>query len=77
MLIEKQKILGVLSQRCDEHCVEEAARELPDHVDSERDATLLQKYGVDPQALPGPVDETSHGEAGSQVTPPGFEAGPG
>ncbi len=77
MLIEKQKILGVLSERCDQHRVEEAARELPEPVDSERDATLLQKYGLDPQALPGAVEETSHGEAGSRVTPPGFEDGPG
>jgi hypothetical protein len=33
--------------------VDQASRELPDHVDTEQHADLLQKFGLDPQDVLG------------------------
>jgi hypothetical protein len=51
--IPKEKILEQLRQRGDEDKAQEADRELPDQVDTERDSGLLSKFGIDPKELLG------------------------
>jgi hypothetical protein len=53
MEIPKDKILELLRQRGDHDKPEKAERELPDTVDTERDKSLLDKLGIDPQDLMG------------------------
>jgi len=51
--IPKDKIRDQLRQRGDHDKAGQAESELPDQVDTERDAGLLEKFGVDPQDLAG------------------------
>ena len=51
--IDKEMVLGLLRERGDHAKADEAARELPDRVDTERDSGLLQRFGVDPSDLLG------------------------
>ena len=53
MKIDKQQIMQLVQQFGDQAKAEEAERELPDEVDTERDQGLLQKFGVDPANIPG------------------------
>ena len=53
MEIPKDKILDLLRQREEHDKADQAERELPDTVDTERDSGLLLKIGVDPQELGG------------------------
>lgn len=49
MEIPKEQILDMLRQRGDNDKAEQAKGELPDKVDPERDAGLLEKFGLQPQ----------------------------
>jgi hypothetical protein len=51
MTIDRQQILGLLRDRGDEQQVAQAERALPEQVDPERDADLLERLGLDPQDL--------------------------
>ena len=53
MEIPKEKILELLRERGDQGKADEAEKELPDKVDTERDSGLLSKLGIDPQDLLG------------------------
>jgi hypothetical protein len=53
MEIPKDKILDLLRQRDEHDKADQAERELPDQVDTDRDAGVLSKLGVDPQDLAG------------------------
>ena len=53
MEIPKDKILDLLRQRGDDEKANQADQELPEKVDTERDAGLLSKLGIDPQDLLG------------------------
>jgi hypothetical protein len=53
MQIDKETILNLLRERGQEDKVGQAEQELPDQVDPERDATLLERFGVSPQDLLG------------------------
>jgi hypothetical protein len=53
MEIPKDKILELLRQRGEGDKAEQADRELPDQVDPERDKSILDKLGIDPQDLVG------------------------
>ena len=53
MEIDKEMVLSFLRERGDNAKADEAARELPDRVDTERDSGLLQRFGVDPGDLIG------------------------
>ena len=52
-MIDKQQVMQLVQQFGDQSKAEEAERELPDEVDTERDEGLLQKFGVDPGNIPG------------------------
>ena len=51
MQIPKEKILEFLRSRGDNDKASQADGELPDQVDTDQHAGLLQKYGIDPQEL--------------------------
>jgi hypothetical protein len=51
MQIDKQQILALLRDLGDQQHVHRAEQELPDQVDPQRDAGLLERLGLDPQDL--------------------------
>jgi hypothetical protein len=53
MQIPKDKIIDLLRERGADDKVQQAQQELPDQVDPEQHAGLLQKFGLDPQDLIG------------------------
>ena len=53
MEIPKDPVLELIREHGDQDQAGQAERELPDQVDTDRDAGLLQKFGLDPQDLLG------------------------
>jgi hypothetical protein len=53
--IDKNTIVSMLRERGDDDKAGQAERELPDQVDTERHADLLQRFGISPQELMGKV----------------------
>lgn len=51
MQIPKEQILEFLRSRGNHDQAEQASGELPEQVDPQQDAGLLQKFGIDPQQL--------------------------
>jgi hypothetical protein len=51
MQIDKSMILGLLQERGQTEQAEQAQRELPDQIDTDRDAGMLEKFGLSPQDL--------------------------
>jgi len=51
--IPKEQILKLLQDQGDGGKASQAEQELPDQVDTEQHADLLQKLGIDPQDLLG------------------------
>ena len=51
MQIPKDKILEMLQQQGKGDQVDRAKQELPDQVDTDQHANLLQKFGLNPQDL--------------------------
>jgi hypothetical protein len=49
--IDKQMILDLLRQQGNGQQADQAAAELPDKIDTEEHADLLQKFGLDPKEL--------------------------
>jgi hypothetical protein len=49
--IDKNMILDLLRERGQPDQASQAEQELPDQVDTDRDAGLLQRFGLDPQEL--------------------------
>jgi hypothetical protein len=49
--IDKNTILELLRERGQQDQANQADQELPDQVDTDRDAGLLQRFGLDPQEL--------------------------
>ena len=55
MEIDKESVLKLIRERGDDEQANQAETELPDQIDTDRDASLLQRFGVDPQDLTGGV----------------------
>jgi len=53
MEIPKDQVLDLIRERGGGDQATQAEQELPDQVDTERDAGLLEKLGVNPQDLLG------------------------
>ena len=53
MEIPKDQILQMLRSRGEDQKADQAQGELPDQVDPEKHAGMLQKLGIDPQDLLG------------------------
>lgn len=51
MQIPKDKIISLIEERLGAEQAQQAHSDLPDQVDHEQHADLLQKYGIDPQEL--------------------------
>jgi hypothetical protein len=49
--IDKNAILDLLRERGQQEQASQAEQELPDQVDTDQDAGLLQRFGLDPQEL--------------------------
>jgi hypothetical protein len=49
--IDKNTVLDLLRERGQQDQADQADQELPDQVDTDRDAGLLQRFGLDPQEL--------------------------
>jgi hypothetical protein len=55
MQIPKDQILDLLRSRGEDGKAQQAEGELPDQVDTEQHADLLQKLGIDPGDLVGGI----------------------
>ncbi len=53
MQIPKDKIMEMIKSNGDEDKTKQAQNELPDTVDTDQHAGLLDKFGVDPKKLVG------------------------
>jgi hypothetical protein len=53
MQFDKQTVLTLIEQQLGSQQAEQAAQQLPDQVDPEQHADLLQQFGVNPQDLLG------------------------
>ena len=53
MQIDKSMVLDLLRERGQQDKVEQAEKELPDQVDTDRDSGMLERFGLSPQDLMG------------------------
>jgi hypothetical protein len=53
MQIDKETVLNLLREQGKTDQAQQAERELPEQVDTERDASVLERFGIDPQDLVG------------------------
>ena len=53
MQINKNQIIDLLTSRGETDKATQAGQELPDTVDTDKDAGLLSKFGINPQDLLG------------------------
>ena len=53
MQIDNETVLNLLREQGKTDQAQQAEQELPDQVDTERDASLLERFGIDPQDLLG------------------------
>jgi hypothetical protein len=51
--IDKDTIIELLRERGDDQNADQAAQELPDQVDTDQHAGLLDRFGLDPNELLG------------------------
>ena len=64
MQIDKSQILELLKSRGDHDKALQAESELPDQVDPQAHAGLLEKFGIDPQELLGNLPGDLGGKLG-------------
>ncbi len=64
MQIPKEQILEFLRSRGDHDKAGQADNELPDQVDTDQDAGLLQKFGIDPSDL---LSQFGGGDVGKKL----------
>ena len=53
MQIDKNTVVEMIRERGDDDKAGQAERELPDQVDTDQHADLLERFGVNPQELMG------------------------
>jgi hypothetical protein len=70
MQLDKDMILDLLRERGQQDQANQAEQQLPDQVDTDQHAGLLQQVGLDPQDLVQKFLGGGAGDAG-QVEPPG------
>lgn len=51
MPFDKKQVVQMLREKGDEEKAKKAEQELPDKVDPDQHANLLQKFGINPQEL--------------------------
>ena len=57
MEIPKNKIIDALRQRGEEKKAAQASQELPDAVDTDQHRDLLDRLGIDPSEVLGPLGD--------------------
>jgi hypothetical protein len=67
MEIPKGAVLEFLRERGQSDKAEQAQRELPDQVDTERDSSLLDRFGVDQQDLVQALGDRLPGGLGDRL----------
>jgi hypothetical protein len=67
MQIPKEQILELLRKRGENDKAAQADGELPDQVDTEKDAGILQKLGIDPGDLLGALGGGGGGGLGGKL----------
>ena len=55
MEIDKESVLKLIRERGDDEQAKRAESELPDRIDTDRDAGLLQQFGVELEDLTGGI----------------------
>ena len=55
MEIANESVLKLIRERGDDEQAKQAETELPDQIDTDRYASILQRFGVDPQDLTGGI----------------------
>lgn len=55
MEIDKESVLKLIREQGGPEHADQAENALPDLIDTDRDAALLQQFGVDPQDLTGGI----------------------
>ncbi len=68
MLIDKNIILDLLREGGTQEQVRQAEEELPDQIDTNRHADLLERFGLHVQEL---MQDFVGGDTAGQVEPPG------
>jgi len=53
--IDKESVLKLIREQGGPERADQAQNALPDRIDTDRDAALLQQFGVDPQDLTGGI----------------------
>ena len=53
MNIDKEQIVALLRERGDDAKADQAQQELPTQIDTDKDASVLSKLGIDPADLLG------------------------
>ena len=69
MNIPKDKVIELIRDRGDQDQAQQAERELPDQVDTDQDADLLQRFGINPQELLSKIGGDIPGLSGSRGCP--------
>ena len=67
MEIPKEQVLNLLRERGQHDQAAQAEQELPDQVDTERDAGLLSRFGLDPDELLGTLRDRLPGGLGDKL----------
>ena len=70
MQFDKQEIVDLLRKEGKNEHVQKALQELPDKVDHERHAQMLQKFGIDPGKLVEKAAEKELGTPNAAATKP-------
>ena len=70
MQFDKQEIVDLLRKEGKNEHVQKALQELPDKVDHERHAQMLQKFGIDPGKLVEKAAEKELGTPSAASTKP-------
>ncbi len=53
MKIDKKQVVDMIKNRGDDKQAKQAQTELPEQIDPEKDAGMLEKFGVNPKDLMG------------------------
>jgi hypothetical protein len=64
MFFDKQAVLDHISEQAGPEQAAQAAQMLPDQVDHERHAALLQQFGIDPQNMVDQLGQQFGGQQG-------------
>jgi hypothetical protein len=70
MQLDKDFVLDELKKQGQNEHVQKALQELPDKIDHEKHAALLEKFGIDPGQLVAKAAEREVGLSKSKPAPP-------